>query len=157
MICIIADSEHYAIVNSELPLIDNSDMRYPEYASRFRWLWNESDAPKVQKELAKWLEVSQPTISDWLNGEKLPSMDTALKIADRFKCAVEYLLTGKGPVRVGTQYTNPLYKTIEALSPEQKREIEHYINYIASQSSTENKPSKDKEAVLGGGQLTPSR
>lgn len=96
MIRIIADSERLAIVNSELNLAHNKPMKYPDYARRFRLLCAEADAPKVQKELAKWLGYSQATISDWLNGEKLPSMDTALKLAEKFDCCVEYLLTGKG-------------------------------------------------------------
>lgn len=71
-------------------------MKYPDYARRFRLLCVESGAPTVQKELAKWLGYSQATISNWLNGEKLPSMDTAIKLAYKFDCCVEYLLTGKG-------------------------------------------------------------
>lgn len=104
---IIANSEPNSIVNSELNLAHNNKMKYPEFAKRFRSLWEESEeAPETQKELAKWLDYSQPTISDWVNGEKLPSMETAINICEKFDCCVEYLLTGKGQKRPGAQIAN---------------------------------------------------
>jgi len=107
MSCIIANSEQYAIVNSDLILAHNNKMKHPEYAKRFRDLWKETEeAPKTQKELAKWLGYAQPTISDWLNGEKLPSMETAIKIAAKFGCCVEYLITGKGEKYPGVSAKN---------------------------------------------------
>ena len=76
-------------------------MKYPEYAARFKRAWKESRSPvKTQKELAKVLGVAQATVSDWINGEKLPSMDTALEISGKLGCCVVWLLTGKETVSV---------------------------------------------------------
>ena len=102
MVPIITDS--YLNSNKNFEFIINSDtykehnylMKYSAYAARFKWAWNESEAPKTQMELAKWLDYSQPMINYWLNGEKLPSMDTAIKISEKFGCSIEWLLTGKG-------------------------------------------------------------
>lgn len=45
-----------------------------------------------QKELAIDLCVSQPTISDWESGRKIPSAKSTLKIADYFGVSIDYLL-----------------------------------------------------------------
>ena len=77
-------------------LSDNEMTKYPEYAARFKRAWKESGtSTKTQKELAKLLGYSQATISEWINGEKLPSMDTALKISEKLHCCVVWLLTGR--------------------------------------------------------------
>jgi len=94
---LLANSELKATVNSELFSAHNSLMKYPEYAARFKKSWKESTTPvKTQKELARLLGVAQATVSDWINGEKLPSMDTAIKISNKLGCSTEWLLTGKG-------------------------------------------------------------
>lgn len=45
-----------------------------------------------QKELAIDLHVSQPTISDWESGRKVPSARSMQKIADYFGVSLDYLL-----------------------------------------------------------------
>lgn len=47
---------------------------------------------KQQKELAIDLGVSQPTISDWESGRKIPSARSTQKLADYFDVSVDYLL-----------------------------------------------------------------
>ena len=49
-----------------------------------------------QKELAIDLGVSQPTISDWESGRKVPSAKSTLKLADYFGVSVDYLLGRDG-------------------------------------------------------------
>ena len=101
MCLLLANSELKATVNSELHSVHNIFMKYPEYAARFKQAWKESRSPvKTQKELAKVLGVAQATVSDWINGEKLPSMDTALEISGKLGCCVVWLLTGKETVSV---------------------------------------------------------
>lgn len=48
-----------------------------------------------QKELAIALKVSQPTVSDWESGRKLPSARSTMKLAEYFVVSVEYLLGGE--------------------------------------------------------------
>jgi transcriptional regulator with XRE-family HTH domain len=45
-----------------------------------------------QKQLAIDLGVSQPTISDWENGRKIPSAKSTEKLADYFNVTIDYLL-----------------------------------------------------------------
>jgi len=45
-----------------------------------------------QKNLAIDLGVSQPTVSDWENGRKVPSAKSTAKLADYFGVSVDYLL-----------------------------------------------------------------
>lgn len=45
-----------------------------------------------QKELAIDLRVSQPTISDWESGRKVPSARSTQKLADYFGVTIDYLL-----------------------------------------------------------------
>ena len=45
-----------------------------------------------QKELAIDLNVSQPTISDWESGRKVPSAKSTQKLADYFGVTIDYLL-----------------------------------------------------------------
>lgn len=45
-----------------------------------------------QKELAIDLHVSQPTISDWESGRKIPSARSTQKLADYFGVSIDYLL-----------------------------------------------------------------
>lgn len=49
-------------------------------------------AGKQQKELAIDLGVSQPTVSDWESGRKIPSAKSTSKIADYFQVPIDYLL-----------------------------------------------------------------
>ena len=89
----IGDFYYVNIDNSYM----NTNMKYPEFARRLTRVWKECEAaPKKQTPLAKWLGFSQPTVNDWLNGKGLPSLDTAIKLADKFDDCVEWLVTGKG-------------------------------------------------------------
>ena len=45
-----------------------------------------------QKALAAELGISQPTISDWESGRKVPSAKSTSKLADFFKVSTDYLL-----------------------------------------------------------------
>lgn len=45
-----------------------------------------------QKELAIDLGVTQPTVSDWESGRKVPSAKNTAKLADYFAVSVDYLL-----------------------------------------------------------------
>lgn len=57
-------------------------------------------AGKQQKELAIDLGVSQPTVSDWESGRKIPSAKSTSKIADYFQVPIDYLL-GREPAPEG--------------------------------------------------------
>ena len=163
MVPIITDS--YLNSNKNFEFIINSDtykehnylMKYSAYAARFKWAWNESEAPKTQMELAKWLDYSQPMINYWLNGEKLPSMDTAIKISEKFGVRVEWLITGKGSIRIDEikQPSSPLLDKFNQLCPEQQQIIELMVDQLSnkpkSSENKENKPLTARPENVGGG------
>jgi DNA-binding XRE family transcriptional regulator len=158
MVPIITDS--YLNSNKNFEFIINSDtykehnylMKYSAYAARFKWAWNESEAPKTQMELAKWLDYSQPMINYWLNGEKLPSMDTAIKISEKFGVRVEWLITGKGSIRIDEikQQSSPLLDKFTSLSADQQKEVNDFIDFKLSQNNP-NKPLTARPENVGGG------
>ena len=127
---IITDSYFNSIINSDIRLDHNSRMKYIEYSARFNRCLNETDAPKKQKELAVWLGYSQPMINYWINGEKLPSMDAAIKIAAKFGVCAEWLITGKGPKHFNEQ-VQPInlndYINVTNLTPEQLQAVKLII------------------------------
>ena len=160
MVLLLANSELFATVNSELFFVDNIKMKYPEYAARFKRAWKELKAPiKTQKELAKVLGVAQATVSDWINGEKLPSMDTALEISEKLDCSVLWLLTGKTET-ANTEPTNHTgYLESANLTPEQLLLIKGMIAQFEQTNpvKAENKSlTYPAENVGGGGVKEPS-
>jgi transcriptional regulator with XRE-family HTH domain len=154
MSALLANSELFATVNSELFLLDNIKMKYPEFAARFKRAWKELKAPiKTQKELAKLLGVAQATVSDWINGEKLPSMDTALEISEKLDCSVLWLLTGKTET-TNIELTNSGYLEQANLTPEQLQAVKLIIAQFEQTNpvKAENKPlTLDDKNVCGGG------
>lgn len=48
----------------------------------------------TQSSLAKMLDVSQPTVSDWINGNIKPSADRLIHISKKTGLSVDRLLKG---------------------------------------------------------------
>ena len=70
-------------------------MEYKDFANRLKALQTEKGI-KTQIELSRWLGFSRSIVSEWMRGECLPSMDTAIKLSEKFGCNAQWLLTGKG-------------------------------------------------------------
>ena len=71
-----------------------------------------------QKELAIDLGVSQPTVSDWESGRKVPSAKSTAKLADNFGVSVDYLLgreNEKKPTPVSGDGLDPLDQRLNEL------------------------------------------
>ena len=71
-----------------------------------------------QKELAIDLGVSQPTVSDWESGRKVPSAKSTAKLADYFGVSDDYLLgreNEKKPTPVSGDGLDPLDKRLNEL------------------------------------------
>lgn len=80
-------------------------------------------AGKQQKELAIDLGVSQPTVSDWESGRKIPSAKSTSKLADYFQVPIDYLLGRESapdgppaPSRPGSQWI-PVLGRVAAGTP----------------------------------------
>jgi len=94
---------------------------------------------KTQKRLAEELNVSTSIVSEWIRGEKLPSLDTAITLADFFGCCVEWLITGKGPKRI--QDEKNIYDLLDetGLTDEQKNNFTSLINSFIQQNAHSSK------------------
>ena len=62
-------------------------MGFPEKLKKLR-----KEKNIYQKELAKFLGVSRPTITQYESGQRKPDYDTLKKIADYFDVSIDYLL-----------------------------------------------------------------
>lgn len=71
-------------------------MKHRAFANRFRQAVAHAKAPTTQQELGKFLGVSGTMAWNYLNGEKLPGMSTATRMAERLGVNVNWLLTGQG-------------------------------------------------------------
>lgn len=71
-----------------------------EFSQRFRRLMNEQGWAKDKREdVGKRLGVTGPAVTYWWNGDRLPTMAQAITISMVFNCCVEWVLTGRGPMR----------------------------------------------------------
>lgn len=75
-------------------------MRYDDFAHRLRQACEQAGVTMTQQALGKLFGVSGTMARYYLTGEKLPSTDTAILIAQRLGCQVEWLLTGRGPAHL---------------------------------------------------------
>lgn len=91
-------------------------MKHPDFAKRFNQALSESSyAGRSQKDVGKCLGVSQPTVNEWIKGEKLPSMKTGVRIAAKFRCGVEWLMTGKGEKSIGFLPEIPVFASVNRI------------------------------------------
>ena len=158
---IIGDSYNKSIGDFYCMNIDNpymnTNMKYPEFSKRLTNVWKGCDAaPEKQTPLAKWLGFSQPTVNDWLNGKGLPSLDTAIKLADKFGVCVEWLVTGKGQKHPNeeSQPTNHNgYLESANLTPEQLQVVKLMIAQFEQTNpvKAENKSLTYPTENVGGG------
>lgn len=72
-------------------------MKNPGFAKRFRTAVKYAGVEDTQQALSRLLGVSPVTIWSYRNGEKLPRMSTATRIANKLGVSVDWLLTGSGP------------------------------------------------------------
>ena len=87
-------------------------MKHPNFAKRFNQAVSLAGVASTQKALSKLLGVSEVMIWSYRNGEKLPRMAMALKIADEFGVSVDWLLQGNGdPVNRVVAENTPTYKS----------------------------------------------
>lgn len=78
-------------------------MKHPDFAMRFKQAVKHAGVEDTQEALSRLLGVSTVMIWSYRNGDKLPRMNTATRIANILGVSVEWLLTGtgKGPDGIG--------------------------------------------------------
>ena len=151
MIQLSTDKGYFTTINCGFDKEYNPLMEYLDYAKRLKSL-QVAQGIKTQIELSAWMGFSKSIVSAWMRGEKIPSMDTALKIADMFGVCVEWLLTGKGLKRLDEikQPSSPLLDKFNQLDSDQQKEVNDFINFKLSQNK-EIKPLTARPENVGGG------
>ena len=150
-----ANTGFYATVKTGLHNNYNPLMEYKDYAERLKSLQIEKGI-KTQIELSRWLGFSRSIVSEWMRGECIPSMDTAIKISEKFGCNAQWLLTGDG-LKYKTDKVQPLKGIVDIshLSPSRQQEVEAFIRFQESQENkpenTQNKPLTPTTENVGGG------
>ncbi|WP_444897753.1 LexA family protein [Microbulbifer sp. SSSA005] len=71
-------------------------MKHPDFAKRFKQAVAHAGVEDTQEALARLFHVSTVTIWSYRNGEKLPRMSTATRIAETLGVSVDWLLIGAG-------------------------------------------------------------
>ena len=96
-----------------------------------------------QKELAIDLEVTQPTISNWESGYKIPSARSTQKIADYFGVSIDYLLGRDAEERLASKDDggSKWEKRLRTLSPSDLALIDRVL------SGLEDSPSEMRSAL----------
>ena len=59
----------------------------------------------TQRDLAQNINESYNTLQSWINRDRLPNAEQAVKIADALNTSVEFLVTGKSNNRKNDQRT----------------------------------------------------
>ena len=157
MATLSANSGNNTTVNCGLFLVYFKDMEYKGFASRLKALQEESGAPKAQYKFAEWLGLSKSFVSEMLRGEKLPSMDLAISLSDRFDVNLDWLMRGKGH-----KYSNEIsvtsgYLESANLTPEQLQAVKLIIAQFeqTNPAKAEHKAlTRPAENVGGGGGKT---
>ena len=130
----------------------NLPMEYLDYAKRLKELQTDKGI-KTQIELSAWMGFSKSIISAWMRGEKIPSMDTALKIAAMFDVCVEWLLTGKGQKKLDDSPNLRNVIDTTNLTPEQLQAVKLIIAQFeqSNPAKAENKSLTYPTENVGGG------
>ena len=132
-------------------------MEYKGFASRLKELQEESGAPKTQYKFADWLGLSKSFVSEMLRGEKLPSMDLAISLSDRFDVNLDWLMRGKGQK---SQNDLPYLRDVidvTHLTPEQLTLIKGMVAQFeqVNPKKDENKSLTYPTENVGGGSSEP--
>ena len=131
----------------------NIQSKYPEFSNRLNQVWKECvEAPSNQTHLSKWLGFAQPTVNNWINGNALPGLETAVNLANRFGCNPIWLITGKGNKGMNNvnASSSPILDKFNQLCPDQQREVTEFIDFKLSQKPA-NKPLTAQPENVGGG------
>lgn len=81
-----------------------------------------------QKDLAKLLNVSTATVSDWCKGKKMPRMNMLNAICDTLQCPLNELTE---PERPNIEQT--ILNVLKPMTDKQKRMVLAYAKFIAKE------------------------
>ena len=95
------------------------------------------------------LGVTKQAISQWKRGDAIPGIATAIELAKALDVSIDWLLTGRGPMRVIESKMDPntqlLVVAFENLSHEAKKEVLGYMAYVLERMGDKTRREKEEE------------
>ena len=99
------------------------------FAANLCRLLEEKD--EKQTDLARFLHVSNPTVSDWCKGKKMPKIDKIGAMVRHFGCKYTDLL-GEG---MDDEEEDTVFLFFRSLSDEGKKRVLSYAAYLLSEEA----------------------
>lgn len=94
---------------------DVTNLPASEFWKRLVLAWEARGLPTSQLGVARKLGMSQGSVQQWVRGSSLPTLATAIDIAERGKVCVEWLLTGRGPQYPDSARGDPWLESVCAI------------------------------------------
>lgn len=90
----------------------------------------------TQTRLAELAGVSQPTVNEWGEPDRYPSMPTAVKLSRELDICVEWLLTERGPkyATLPEPTLDPLLTQWRGLRDEQRAQLARFAEFMRDDS-----------------------
>lgn len=99
-----------------MPKVTDEQAVDTDFGLRFRRAWRNSKlSDKNQSELAKEFDYSKQGINFIFNGHRYPHLSSGVKIAKEFDVCLDWLYTGREPMRPGNP--DPYLKLASKLMP----------------------------------------
>jgi transcriptional regulator with XRE-family HTH domain len=100
--------------------------------------FNEAGLDSTQEAVAKFLGISQPSISDWNKPGGYPTIENAIKLAHRANVCVEWLLTERGPRRLPPKdgAAEHLWQLWNGLNPVRQGQVLGFAQTVAETEET---------------------
>jgi transcriptional regulator with XRE-family HTH domain len=105
------------------------------FAARLKMLCESKFPGETQGQLAKRFGVSQPIISDYLKGKKMPASAKIVAMAEVLGCYTQFLFSGDAP----TWRENPVNIDLSHLSPSAQQAV---MSVIKSFEEIEQPPPR---------------
>ena len=114
-------------------------------------------AAMVRNLKARGIDVTQPAVKKWFDGEVIPDTDKCIEIAIWGDVCFEWLMTGRGPKRINELYPSRtiahVAEVMRAMEPEQQYKAAQIVDLFAQPaSSNEPIPPNQGDRRSNGGQ-----
>lgn len=86
--------------------------------------------------LSKDTGITQGMISYWKNGERIPSAENLVMLADYFGCSVDYLLGRTDEKMPPATQQEALESSLHDLTDEELQDVLDYVRYVKSKRKT---------------------
>lgn len=132
------ETDCYCKIGHAISMTDKDEQKI-EFSKRFQRLINEKGwADQSREELGKRFgNVTAPAVTYWWNANRMPTMSQAIEIAIKLDCCVEWLLTGRGPMRPPPTYQDLI--DISFLPDRERANYKALINTRSQQITDEKK------------------